>query len=109
MAQNTFSKLVNNLSATEKSTLLSKLLKYTDESVNEEVQNVSKIKTDKSKTKEFAQKEFEKFSLVKKIYIYLLSFFKNSTIEDEVVESELVDVKKELLSKCNRYFEKIWI
>ena len=61
MAQNTFSKLVNNLSATEKSTLLSKLLKYTDESVNEEVQNVSKIKTDKSKTKEFAQKEFEKF------------------------------------------------
>ena len=105
MAQNTFSKLVNNLSATEKSTLLSKLLKYTDESVNEEVQNVSKIKTDKSKTKEFAQKEFEKFSLVKKIYIYLLSFFKNSTIEDEVVESELVDVKKELLSKCNRYFD----
>jgi hypothetical protein len=69
MAQNTFDKLVNNLSATEKSTLLSKLLKYTDDSVNEEVQSRSTVKTDKSKTKEFAQKEFEKFSLIKKIFL----------------------------------------
>jgi hypothetical protein len=105
MAQNTFDKLVNNLSATEKSTLLSKLLKYTDDSVNEEVQSRSTVKTDKSKTKEFAQKEFEKFSLIKKIFVYILSFLKNSTVEDEVIESELVEFKKELSTKCNRFFD----
>ena len=105
MAQNTFDKLVNNLSATEKSTLLSKLLKYTDDSVNEEVQSRSTVKTDKSKTKEFAQKEFEKFSLIKKIFVYILSFLKNSTVEDEVIESELVEFKKELTAKCNRFYD----
>ena len=105
MAQNTFDKLVNNLSATEKSTLLSKLLKYTDDSVNEEVQSVSKIQTDKSKTKEFAQKEFEKFPLIKKILVYVLSFLKNTTIEDEVIENELTDFKKEISVKCSRYFD----
>jgi hypothetical protein len=75
MAQNTFDKLVNNLSATEKSTLLSKLLKYTDDSVNEEVQSRSTVKTDKSKTKEFAQKEFEKFSL-KKALTFVFLYYK---------------------------------
>ena len=45
------------------------------------------------------------FSLLKKIYVYILSFLKNSTVEDEVIESELVEFKKELSAKCNRFFD----
>ena len=91
--RNTFDKLVNNLSTAEKSTLLSKLLKYTNESVNKEVQTVPNVENNKSRTKEFAQKEFEKYSLLKKIIIYILSFFKSSTVEDEVIEDELSSYK----------------
>lgn len=105
MAQNTFDKLVNNLSTTEKSTLLSKLLKYTDESVNKEVQTVSNNEDNKSKTKEFAQKEFEKYSLLKKIIIYILSFFRSSTVEDEVIEDELSSYKKDISVRCGKYFD----
>lgn len=106
---NTFNKLVNNLSTAEKSILLSKLLKYTeeyiDESINKEVQTFSNVENNKLKTKEFAQKEFEKYSLLKKIIVYILSFFKNSTIEDEVVEEELSNYKKNISMKCGRYFD----
>lgn len=106
MAQNnTFDKLVNNLSTSEKSTLLSKLLKYTDESVSDEVQVAPSNEDNKSKTKEFAQKEFEKYSLFKKIIIYIFSFFRSSTIEDEVIDDELSDYKKDVSMKCSKYFD----
>lgn len=103
--RNTFDKLVNNLSTAEKSTLLSKLLKYTNESVNKEVQTVPNVENNKSRTKEFAQKEFEKYSLLKKIIIYILSFFKSSTVEDEVIEDELSSYKKDISMRCGKYFD----
>lgn len=103
--RNTFDKLVNNLSTAEKSTLLSKLLKYTNESVNKEVQTVPNVENNKSRTKEFAQKEFEKYSLLKKIIVYILSFFKSSTVEDEVIEDELSSYKKNISMRCGKYFD----
>lgn len=106
---NTFDKLVNNLSTAEKSILLSKLLKYTneyiDESIDKEVQTFSSAENNKLKTKEFTQKEFEKYSLLKKILVYILSFLKGLTIEDEIVEEELSIYKKNISVKCGRYFD----
>lgn len=102
---NIFNRLVNDLSNTEKSVLLTKLLKYTDVPAgNDEKEDIllnpEKIKNDGL---EYAKKEFSKYSLFHKIIIYILSFFKGNTVEDVIIDNQIDSCKKEINITCCKY------
>lgn len=103
----TFHTLVKNLSQTERSSLLSKLVKYTDVSDNFPINDTRNVKPDFAdfeESKEYVRNIYSSYGILRKILIFIISFFNSKSIEETIIFNELDVIKHDIQNQFPKYF-----